>query len=448
MLFMRMVLTLLLLPSFLCPPQAFGQVAADQRASKEMLYQRVIRIVERKTAPIRAQLPQGNVLVVAQEKNSAVRAELRSQAQKLEGASNYDVAQYKRELLRLNESELLHSRSELHGYINALTDREIAEISAFLAANPMYEDMAMEMNFAYTTQEKRAAIKQALSKDLSFLRSVYSQQLGRSSAEDLRRDLERNLSLFEQDQKSLDKKWVITMLALAGVALVTWGIASSTYGGRYKRALNERERQLTTLKQNLEAQFQAYKADLSNQEMNYLRDNGFVRTVCGTYSMPDSILCNRYNYQLFQGQRHCTVHCFKSTRTGQETLHEAPICTSPFIPGDCYDPSEYWNAYDRGRIEGYADGEWDGTIRGRRDGEDRGRDEGRRDGESDGREDGRRDGYQRGYNDGYSRGASDGARDSAAPKSMKSSLTSDPDPDYQRGFKDGLEQYQILFLNF
>jgi hypothetical protein len=307
--------------------------------------------------------------------------------------------------------------------------------------------MALELEFAYTTEEKRAAIKQALSKDLSFLRSVYSQQLGRSTAEDLKRDLERNLSIFEQDQKSGDKKWMITLLALAGVALVTWGIASSTYGGRYKRALNERERQLTTLKQNLEAQFQAYKADLSNQEMSYLNQNGFVRTVCGTYSVPDSILCNRYNYRLFQGQKHCTVYCHKSTRNGLETLHEAPICTSPFIPGDCYDPSEYWSAYDRGRAQGYSDGEYDGTIRGRRDGDDRGRSDGRRDGEQDGRDDGREDGYQRGYNDGYSKGASDGVRDSGAPKSMKA-FSGVLDPDYQRGFKDGFEQYQILFLNF
>lgn len=442
----RLLLTLALLPYFLFPREAFSQVQRPAQ-KKELLYQRVVSMVEKKMTPILAKLPQGNVMMVEQEKRASVRDELTQRIKSLENATNVQVAAYKRELIKLNESELVNLRSELHGYLNAMSEKEINELGKFLVSAPEYKNIAMEYESAFTNKEKATVIKNALSEDLSFLRSVYNKKIGLSTPKALKHDLENNLLFFQSTNKDNNKILLICAAVLAGVALVSWGIASSKYGGRYKRAESAREQQLNQLKADLQAKYLAYQADLTTKEQNFLRDNGFVRTVCGTYSQPDSKLCNRYNYQLFSGTKHCTVYCQKSTVTGHETMHEPAVCTSAFIPGDCYDPNEYWNAYARGDSDGYSDGYDDGTYDGDDDGHDDGISHGRQDGESDGRDDGYDAGYDDGYDDGYSRGASDGWADSGSPKSQLSFVPFAKSPAYLKGFKDGHEQYQLLFFS-
>lgn len=442
----RLLLTLLLLPYFLFPQQSYAQ-ATVPAPKKELLYQKVLTMVDKKVSPILSKLPQGNVMIVEQEKKAAVKEELQKRIASLETATNAEVAEFKRELIKLNESELTTLRADLHGYLNAMSDREINELGAFLKTDRQYEALAMDFDSAYTATEKRKAIKEALSEDLSFLRSIYNKKIGLSTAKALQRDLQRNLTFFSSNNKDNSKLIKISLIVLAGVALVSWGIASSTYGGRYKRAKSERETQLNTLKQELEAKYLAYKEDLTIREQNFLRDNGFVRTVCGTYSVPDSKLCNRYGYKLFTGSRHCTVYCQKSTRSGNETMHEPAVCTSPFIPADCYDPNEYWDAFRIAEEEGYRDGYDDGSYEGDRDGESDGRRNGDSDGNSDGREDGYDAGYDDGYDDGYGQGASDGISDSKSATSI-SFIPFAKSPTYLKGFKDGYEQYQLLFLNF
>lgn len=443
---LRLLLTLLLLPSLLLPQVSYAQETTLPK--RELLYQRVLSLVDKKLAPVHKLLPPGNVLMVEQEKNEAVKAELRKRITDIEGASNAEVVKFKRELIQRNEAELNELRAELYGYLNALTDREVKELGEFLRTSRDYQGLALDFENAYTLTEKRAALKTALAEDLSFLRTIYNKKIGLSTAKALKRDLETNLQFFEGSNKNKDKLIKISLIVLAGVALVSWGIASSVHGGRYNRAKTQRENELTALKRDLEARYKAYEAELTLQEQNYLQDNGFVRTVCGTYSQPDSRLCNRYNYQLFSGTKHCQVYCQKSNRDGRETMHEPAVCTSSFIPADCYDPSEYWNAYAQGKPIGYNDGYDDGTYDGQRHGAEDGRDEGRRDGEDDGNDDGYDAGYDDGYDDGYSRGAADGRADSGSQKSLRNFIPFAKSPAYLKGFRDGLEQYQLLNLNF
>jgi hypothetical protein len=128
-------------------------------------------------------------------------------------------------------------------------------------------------------------------------------------------------------------------------------------------------------------------------------------------------------------------------------MHEPPICTNSFIPADCYDPNEYWDAYARGDADGYDDGYDDGTWDGDDDGHDDGIDHGTQDGQSDGQDDGYDDGYDYGYDDGYSQGATDGWIDSGSPKAKLNFIPFAKSPAYLKGFKDGFEQYQLLFLS-
>lgn len=438
MIALRFILSLLIIPYFICPPQAFAQSAARSKDGV-MIYQKVLMVAEKKADIVNRALPAGNVMLVKGEKDNAVREELRKNIVKLDTASNQEVAEFKKDLIRINEQELSEMSRELRGYLNAMTESEINALGEAIKSNIRYEDEAMEFNSAFTTNEKRAAIVSALQEDLGFLRSVYNKKLGKSTKAELKSDLERNLSVFDrQNATKADNKKIlqISLIVLAGVALATWGISSAVYGARLSRIRSDREAKLAELQKNLNNQYQAYKDQLTKEELDYLKNNGYVRVVCGTFDQPDSILCNRYDYKLFSGQKHCQVYCYRNLQNGKETLHEPAVCTSPWIPSDCYDPQEYWDAYARGEDDGYDDGYDHGWS----DGDDDGYSDGRSHGADDGYDDGYSDGYSDGYDDGYDSGASSGKRRSFIPL-MKSE-------EYMRGFRDGLEQYQILFLNF
>jgi hypothetical protein len=432
-----MVLTLCLLPSFLFPQASFGQV---RKPTGQMVYQKVTNIAEKKAEAVFRALPAGNVLMVQTEQNQAVRDEIAEQIKNISTATNQEIAEFKKSLIKINEQELSEMSREMRGYLAAMRESELQALADIILKNPAYEDQKLEYQSAFTVNEKRRAIQNALQEDLGFLRSVYNKKIGRASREELKKDLENNLKVFnnQQSTKADNKKLLqISLIALAGVALLTWGISSAVYGARLDRVRSEREAKLAELKKNLMTQYQAYYDQLTQQELDYLKQNGYFRVVCGTYSQPDSILCNRYDYRLFNGNKHCTVYCWKNAQNGKETLHEPAVCTSPFIPSDCYDPQEYWDAYARGKDDGYDDGY------------DEGYDDGDSDGYYDGREDGRDDGYSHGYDDGYDHGYDDGysAGASDATKS-RSFFPFRKSEEYLRGYRDGLEQYQIIFLNY
>ena len=438
MLILRFILSLLILPAFICPPQAFAQVASSPKSGM-MLYQKVLMIAEKKADLVSRALPPGNVMLVKAEKDQAVRNELKTRMTQLETASNEEVAEFKKTLLKVNEQELSEMGRELRGYLNAMTEAEVAALGEALKSNPQYQDQSLEFSSAFTSNEKKHAIVAALQNDLSFLRSVYNKKLGKSTKEELKKDLAKNLSVFDRTQsnKADNKKILqISLIVLAGVALATWGISSAVYGARLSRVRSDREAKLAELQKNLNSQYQAYQEQLTQEELDYLKKNGYIRMVCGTFDQRDSILCNRYDYKLFSGEKHCSIYCYKNVATGKETLHEPAVCTSPFIPTDCYDPQEYWDAYARGEDDGYDDGYDIGYS----DGDDDGYDDGRSHGADDGYDDGYSDGYSEGYDDGYDSGYSSSMKHKFIPFSKPQG--------YLRGYKDGIEQYKILFLNF
>jgi hypothetical protein len=429
--------TLMVMPYLLLPPQIFA--STNDRPTKKMVYQELVEISESKLNRVAHLIPSGNIVIAQKLQQELTSETLRSNLAKLEVANSQELAAFKRELIKINEEELLVQTRELKGYLNALSDQEIDKLATRLSLDPQYQEENMVYQSAYTINEKRNVLFTALNRDLNFLRSNYNKKIGLFSRSDLQADLKRNLSLIEQNsnQKNQVKKVLqISLIALAGVALVTWGISSAVYGARLNRIEDQRINQLNDYKKELARQYNLYKDELTTMEMNYLIENGYVRTVCGTYQRPDSILCNRYDYQLFSGTKYCQVYCFKQAETGKETLHEAPVCTTPFVPADCYDPKEYWDAHARGKVEGYDAG----YNRGWSDGNSDGNSDGRYYGDRDGDADGYNAGYNRGYNDGYAAGAS------AASKSNAFLL--EEDQAYLDGYRDGLEQYQLIFLNY
>lgn len=434
MFIMRFVFSFLILPYFICPPQVFAQAVAPKKSSA-MLYQKVLQVAEKKAELMSRALPAGNVMIVQMEKSKAVKSELESRIAKMDSSSAKEVTDFKNSLVKINETELSEMSRELQGYLNAMTEAEVLKLAETLKENRQYEDESIQFDSAFTLNEKRMAIKAALQDDLSFLRSVYNKKIAKSTKEELKKDLQNNLTAFEaQSANKADTKKIlqISLIALAGIALATWGISSAVYGARLSRIRSDREAKLAELQKNLNAQYQAYKDQLTQEEMDYLKNNGYVRVICGTYDQPDSILCNRYDYKVFSGQKHCTVYCYRSLTTGKETLHEPAICTSPWIPSDCYDPQEYWDAYAIGEDDGYSDGYRRGDS----------------DGSSDGRSDGESDGYDDGYSDGYSHGYDDGYDSGYSSMKRKSFIPYKKSEQYLQGFRDGLVQYRILFLNY
>ena len=101
--------------------------------------------------------------------------------------------------------------------------------------------------------------------------------------------------------------------------------------------------------------------------------------------------------------------CYKNVTTGQETLHEAPVCQNMSLPADCYSYSRerddytsgYNDAYDPAYRDGYYDGSQDGTYDGDYDGANDGYNDGNLDGYFDGEADGYNDGFDDGYRDGF-----------------------------------------------
>lgn len=443
----RLWLTVMLLPNLLIPPQVMANV--PKKNTKKMVYQELIDLSETKMQRISHLIPMGNLEMVNDLQKDLTNETLDESIQKIEKANLQEIASFKRELIKTNEAELKEQTKELRGHLKALNEREVEKVAKRILSDPMYQDESMEYQSAYTLIEKRNILARALTKDMNFLRTVYNKKIGLFSKKQIIADLKRNQTIINQSsgQKGNVKKLLqISLMALAGVALVTWGISSAVYGARLNRIEDQRIQQLNDYKAELARQYDLYEQELTANEMQYLNDNGYVRMVCGTYQRPNSILCNRYDYQLFSGTRFCQVYCYRQVDTGKETLHESPVCTDPYIPADCYDPQEYWDAYARGDRDGYDDGYRDGTHDGDDDGYDDGRSDGANDGDNDGYNDGWDDGYDDGYDIGYSDGYADGANSSS--KSLRMMPPMSADKAYMDGYRDGLEQYQLIFLNF
>jgi hypothetical protein len=339
------------------------------------------------------------------------------------------VAQFRQEMLETSLSQLKEQKQEIFYQIHNLEAEQLDAIAEAMKGNPDYRDAWASYQAAYTRTEKANALTDAVMLDLDHLTSMLTKRSHRMSQADWERDLNGVQGMY--NTKGSSKKWLkavgIAVLGVAAVGLITWGVASSVYGRKLDRVRDQREAQYRDLQSRLETEYNAYAQKLDQDEKDYLRDHGFVLTTCGTYQMPDSIICNRYDYQVFQGTRFCSVQCYKNLTTGQETLHQPTTCTSPFIPADCYDPSEYDQGYNDGYSDNYDPGHAAGTN------------DGAYDGAQDGADDGDSDGYNDGYNEGYSSGYDDGYG-----KRLELRALLAPSPEWQRGFDDGLSDARTL----
>lgn len=437
MVFLKRLLLFLCLPTFIFPPEVIAGVKIKENKS-EMFYQKILSLAERKAEKMAILMPKAELQYVLNDKNNAVEEELNQKIAFIEKANPSEINQFKRDLIKLNEQEIVHMSQELRSYLEVLSEKELMSFGDFLGTHRFYQAETMSYRDAFTLEEKKQVLRNAISLDFNFLRSHFNKRIALSSKESLIKDLRSNLFIFKntnQQKGEIKKILQISLLVLAGVALVTWGISSAVYGARLKRYKSDRENQLNQLKDDLAAKYQAYENELTAAEEKFLAENNYVRTLCGTFSQPDSILCNRFDYQLFTGIKYCSVYCYKQLSTGKETLHEPASCTSPFIPANCYDPQEYWDAYAIGKDDGYDVGYNSGYSSGSSDGQS----DGSYDGRQDGYYDGNSDGYYDGYNDGYAQGSS------SKSISLIPYLRSES---YLQGYRDGLEQYQILFLNF
>ncbi len=352
-----------------------------------------------------------------------------------------------------------------------------------LRGNPTYKDAAAAYAAAYTRTEKAKVLTNIVQQDMDQVLAASLKRLNWLTADGLRIDLQNLKSrVFEgkgdgDGNKKLKRILLIAGAAVAFVGLATWGIASIHYGSKLKAQRNVDEAAYQAKKADLDAKFAKLKADLKGQrdalaatqqaeldalvkqlsdqydalsiklhddEMNFLNTNGYVWMQCNSYTQPSSIICNNYNYQVFQGNSTCTVMCYKNVVQNKETLHAAPVCSSPYIPADCFSQSKYNAEYNAAYNQGYSDKYPVGLNQGTHDGQIQGAADGKTDGTADGDYDGYYDGYDYGYskeyasaytsgynsryNDGYEDGYNDG---------YNSGYSAGYDEGYDDGYSDG-----------
>lgn len=371
--------------------------------------------------------------------------------------SDADVEAIREEARHTAVSEAKRSKDDLINKIMGASTETLDRYGEALKANAAYADFAQEYAAAYTRTEKARILTAVVSQDMDQVLTASLKRLNWLTAEGLRGDLQALKNRVFAGKGDGDKKikriLLIAGAAVAFVGLATWGIASIKYGNIYSKQRNELETAYQARKKVLDDQFAKLQADLKGQrdnlaaadkaeldalvaklqanynalsdqlkaqELKYLNDNGYVWMQCNSYSQTSSILCNNYDYKVFVGTSTCTVMCYKNVSQGKETLQAAPVCSSPYIPADCFSQAKYDAEYNAGYTQGYNHdrpiGEADGRKQGTIDGQNTGHADGSKNGDADGYHDGYNDGYNyeyskaytSGYNDRYNSGYEDG----------------------------------------
>lgn len=450
-----MIPALTLVPTFNSSYAAADTVVLEkgQKTKKpEVMYRVLLKELNSKYSVLGEKLPVAMVQEVKEERLKRLNTELKQKIADLENESNKDAGkaldEAKKEAKLAAVQELGRIKKEMTAQVLSMQIDELDKLAEVFSNNQSYTDFEMEYMSAFTRNEKAAIIVKALAVDLDRINTMLMKKTNRLSKASFVADLKKSLTYFNDTKlsggnKSYGKTEIEEILLYAGIAIaavgvVSWGVASIVYGGRYRKARSQREAQFNQLRSELQAQYNDLFTYLTNEELSYLNSNGFALTQCASYSQPDSIICNGKNYNVYSGEKFCTVKCYKNATTGQETLHQAPVCSSPFIPSDCYDPTEYELAYDDGYGDGYDDGYFDGELDGDEDGAFDGDDDGYEDGFDDGYADGYDDGFTAGYNT-YWDGKSANKAGVLAPKSNKLKST------YEKGYRDGLRDAEILF---
>ena len=342
------------------------------------------------------------------------------------------VEDYLKDLSRENLKKSSIQKKEIKAHLDQLDEYELDIVASQLVGNANYQNELLEYNAAFTRTEKLNALLSANYRDFDYLNSMAQKRISKMTKEQALRAIERTkervLSQGSNKGDLFTKEEILRALQIAGAVLLVVGVVTwSKYYGDYKDAKKDREGELNTLRNKLQAELDIKTTELTNAELEYLNNNGYQYMQCGSYSRPDSIICSNYSYSLIAGTKYCTVYCYKNMHTGQETLHAPPTCTSPFIPSDCDDPLEYSRGYNAAYNLGYDDGQYDG--------DDDGWVDGRRDGEDDGYDDGYDDAYNDGYNDGFDDGYWDGSLEN---------VNFSPEISYQRGFEKGREDAALF----
>ncbi len=326
-------------------------------------------------------------------------------------------------------SEAKRAKKDLIAKIKSASVETLDRYGAQLAKSEGYRDVAQAYAAAYTRTEKAQILATVVAQDMDQVLAMTLKRLNWLNAEGLRKDLQSlELRAFggKGDGAKIKRILLIAGAAIAFVGLATWGITAGKYAGirndrrdvlegQFQQIRSELKGQrdniasiyrgeLDALVAKLTSDYNSLNANLSSQEMNFLNSNGYVRMQCKTYNQSSSIICNKYNYQVFVGQSTCSVMCYKNVVQGKETLHEAPICTSPYIPSDCFSQAMYDAEYNSGYNKGYNDK----RPIGERDGREDGNYDGYYDGAEDGDYDGYADGYDYGLDQGYAYGDSEG----------------------------------------
>ena len=378
--------------------------------------------------------------------------------------------------------EAKRSKDDLITRIAGSSSETLDKYGEALKANASYADYAQQYAAAYTRTEKAQVLVAVVSQDIDQVLAVSLKRLNWLTADGIRADLQDlNNRVFEgkADGKNIKRILLIAGASVAFIGLATWGIATLSYNNSYNQQQGELETAYQARKTQLDNQFAQLKATLDGQqtqlgaaqaaELNalnaklssdysalsaklsadqtkYLNDNGYVWMTCDTYSQASSMICNNYNYQVFTGTSTCTVMCYKNVMLNRETLQAAPVCTSAYIPADCYSQAKYdaeYNAaygssYNAQHPIGEADGGAAGTVDGNNVGQANGTTDGNKDGNHAGYQDGYNNqyngAYQTGYNDRYNTGYEDG---------YNAGYTAAYNDGYSKGYKDGYDSTYV-----
>ncbi|HAR42143.1 MAG TPA: hypothetical protein DCS07_05865 [Bdellovibrionales bacterium] len=439
---MKKSMSLLLILTLLLPPASFAKVhVASDQVIPERRHNIVLSVLldelNSRYERIMSSVPAQTVNAIEIERKVQINEAINKKRAEL-ASGEISVEQWRNEAAEINREALQQQKDELLYQISNLRTEELDRIAAVMQNNLNYLDAQQEYQAAYTRTEKARALSHAIISDLDQHLSMLNKSSRFMSKEAWLRDLSRTQSAFNTKGSS-SRKWLKILgyaaLGVAAAGLVSWGVASSVYGSKYNKRKSELDRQFEDFRSELEKQYNDLNARLTQEELNYLSNSGFVLSTCGTFQRPSSILCNRYNYQLFSGTTFCSVSCYRNPTTGGETLHSAPACTSPYIPSDCYDPQEYSDGYDNGYDDGYDQGHGDGV------------DDGDYDGGEDGWEDGSSDGEWDGYDQGYSDGFQFGYESYWGYTLMSSPISSTQysQKNYNKGYQDGQSDAHIVF---
>lgn len=377
-------------------------MAGEKQSHRKVLMGEVFKKINAKYEYIADKIPADMAKDVHLERKERLGTSLQEEIQKLKSDEDYLLA-FKDKLVKISREEAQIQKQNLLYQLHNLRIPELDQIAEILEGNKHYQEVMQEYQAAFTKAEKANALTRGLHRDIDQMLSIQAKRLRKMPRETFIKDIQKNKEILEVkgDTKQIVLTLIITSLAVIASGLITWGIATAVYRGKYKKAKSKREDQFDARVAELEQQLNDLETRLSSEQQSYLAEQGFTLQTCGNYELPDSIICNRYNYQKFSGNTLCTVSCYRNNQTGKEALHQAPVCSSPFIPGDCYDPTEYTQGYDDGYNLNYDLGYDDGYHDGDNDGYDDGADDGQDDGDFDGDDDGYDDGYNLGFSHGY-----------------------------------------------